>query len=534
MKFKILDCTLRDGGFHTNWDFEKSLVESYIENVNTLNIDELEIGFRFTEKDGWLGKFAYTTEETLKDLNIRKNLPVGVMIFSGEFVESNRLNYELLKKIFPLNSEESRIDFVRIATYLDNLDFSIEISKFLNELGFHSSLHLMKIHNTSDEDFVKIANLAELNNIDRIYFADSLGSMFPNDMDRVVSNLKKEYSGPIGLHAHNNLGLAFINSVAAIDAGATWIDGTLTGIGRGPGNTKLEELLLHYFENSDEYNDRLINLLEKHFYPIQEKYKWGSNPYYFLAGKYNIHPSYLQDMIENDKFSRKDIMSFLMNYQDLDKESYNPLLEETGNFHYEKLTDGDFEVSKVTKNREILIIGAGKSVENYKDDIELYIKKFNPLVFQLNKGGVINQELIDYNLYCHPQTIKYEIDYIKNSVSKIIIPSNSINYEFENKNINFYGLKVEDETFENHATNCIVPNSLVLSYALSIASSSTHNDIYFAGIDGYLNNPNKNSEISETLRLFEETNSNKKLISITPSIFSIQQVSPHKLIRDIL
>ena len=96
MKFKILDCTLRDGGFHTNWDFEKSLVESYIENVNTLNIDELEIGFRFTEKDGWLGKFAYTTEETLKDLNIRKNLPVGVMIFSGEFVESNRLNYELL------------------------------------------------------------------------------------------------------------------------------------------------------------------------------------------------------------------------------------------------------------------------------------------------------------------------------------------------------------------------------------------------------------------------------------------------------
>ena len=532
MNIKILDCTLRDGGFHTNWDFDSTLVSSYIENVNLLKIDELEIGFRFTKKEGWLGKFGYTTEDTLNELNFRKNLPIGVMIFSGEFVDSDKLNFELLKKIFPLTSQESRIDFVRIATYLDNLDNAITISKFLNENGYNATLHLMKIHNTSDEEFLKIANLAELNQIDRIYFADSLGSMFPNEIKRVVVNLKKEYSGPIGLHAHNNLGLAFINSVAAIEAGATWIDGTLTGIGRGPGNTKLEEILLHYFENSDEYNDKLIELLEKHFYPIQEIYKWGSNPYYFLAGKYNIHPSYLQDMIENDKFSRKDILSFLMNYKDLDKESYNPALEETGNLHYEKLIDGSFDVNKITKDRDVLIIGAGKSVEKYKNDIELYIEKFNPLVLQLNKGGVINQKLIDYNLFCHPQTIKYEINYIKNSTSKAIMPPNSTNFEIENININFYGLKVQYNTFEKNATNCTVPNSLVLSYALSIASSSTHSNIYFAGIDGYINNPNKNSEISETLKLFIETYSNKKLISITPSIYSIQQVSPHKLIRD--
>ena len=155
----------------------------------------------------------------------------------------------------------------------------------------------MKIHDTKEDEFLRIANKAEENKIDRIYFADSLGSMFPNDIERVVKSIKKEYNGPIGLHAHNNLGLAFINSVAAIDAGATWVDGTLTGIGRGPGNTKLEELLLHYFENDDEYNDDLIKLLENHFYPIQDKYKWGSNPFYFLAGKYNIHPSYLQDML---------------------------------------------------------------------------------------------------------------------------------------------------------------------------------------------------------------------------------------------
>ena len=153
MNFKILDCTLRDGGFHTKWDFDNNLVDSYIENVNKLNIDELEIGFRFTEKDGWLGKFAYTTEETLQEFDLREDLRVGVMIFSGEFVDKGELNKELLTKTFPLKKENSRIDFVRIATYLDNLDFSILIAKHLNNcsllIKYHTVLFFAS-HNPSN------------------------------------------------------------------------------------------------------------------------------------------------------------------------------------------------------------------------------------------------------------------------------------------------------------------------------------------------------------------------------------------------
>tara|TARA_A100001015_G_scaffold129298_1_gene143428 strand:+ start:63 stop:1670 length:1608 start_codon:yes stop_codon:yes gene_type:complete len=533
MKFKILDCTLRDGGFHTKWDFNNELVDSYINSVNQLKIDELEIGFRFTEKEGWLGKFAYTTEETLEEFELRSDLNVGVMIFSGEFVDNGELDKELLKKIFPFKKDKSRIDFVRIATYLPELEFAILIAKFLNNLGYHASLHLMKIHNTTELEFTNIAKKAEVNKIDRVYFADSLGSMFPNDIQRVVASIKKEYSGPIGLHAHNNLGLAFINSVAAIDCGATWVDGTLTGIGRGPGNTKLEELLFHYFENDDKYNDNLIKLLEDHFYPIQNKYGWGSNPFYFLAGKYNIHPSYLQDMIENDKFDRKDILSFLMNYQNLDKESYNPEIEDTGYIHYSKLVNGNFDVNKLTDKKEVLIIGSGDTVKNNKNDIELFIRKFKPLVFQLNKGEIIDENLIDYNLYCHPQTIKYENNNIKNPKNNTIIPPNSIDYDVKNKKVKFYGLQVEKEKFSTNSTNCVTPNSLVLSYALAIASASENTNIYLAGIDGYLNNQNKNNEISTTLELYKNHYDEKKLTSITPTIFSISQVSPHKLLRDI-
>ena len=88
----------------------------------------------------------------------------------------------------------------------------------------------MKIHNTSEEEFSSIGEIGEKNLIDRIYFADSLGSMEPKDIKRTVNSLQKSYSGPIGLHAHNNKGFALINSVTAIEEGATWVDLSLIHI----------------------------------------------------------------------------------------------------------------------------------------------------------------------------------------------------------------------------------------------------------------------------------------------------------------
>ena len=112
------------------------------------------------------------------------------------------------------------------------------------------------------------------------------------------------------------------------------------------------------------------------------------------------------------------------------------------------------------------------------------------------------------------------------------MPPNSISFELKNKNVKYYGLKVEKDIFESNTTNCIAPNSLVLSYALAISGASPGSNIYMAGIDGYNNNPNKNSEIASTLELYKNKYQEKNLISITPTSFSINQISPHKLIRE--
>ena len=84
--------------------------------------------------------------------------------------------------------------------------------------------------------------------------------------------MKSSFMGDIGIHAHNNLGLAFINSVSAIEAGATWVDGTLTGMSRGPGNTLTEDIYINYFQN-EHTNYNLIGFNLKHL----DKLKYEKN-----------------------------------------------------------------------------------------------------------------------------------------------------------------------------------------------------------------------------------------------------------------
>ena len=73
VKFKLLDCTIRDGGYYTNWDFDKELVDSYIDSLNHLAVDYLEIGYRSHKQKGYLGEYFYLPDYILKMFRERSN-----------------------------------------------------------------------------------------------------------------------------------------------------------------------------------------------------------------------------------------------------------------------------------------------------------------------------------------------------------------------------------------------------------------------------------------------------------------------------
>ena len=119
-KIKILDCTLRDGGYYNNWNFSKDLINEYLKVMNFINIDYVEIGFRFVDKLKTKGPCAYTEEKFLRSLKIPKNLKIGVMINAADFVNSKNI-ISLAKKNFR-PKKNSLISLVRIACHYNEVE----------------------------------------------------------------------------------------------------------------------------------------------------------------------------------------------------------------------------------------------------------------------------------------------------------------------------------------------------------------------------------------------------------------------------
>ena len=167
-----------------------------------------------------------------------------------------------------------------------------------------------------------------------VYFADSLGCMVPGQINKLVTALKNSITFPICIHAHNNMGLALANTVEAVNSGVEWIDMTMTGMGRGPGNTLTEDALFYFSNLETENKIELVKLLENFFYPLKEKHNWGSSPYYFLAGMNKVHPLYIQDVTKDRDFDVNDKISLIdslgsVNLENAQiSESYSPNFKE--------------------------------------------------------------------------------------------------------------------------------------------------------------------------------------------------------------
>lgn len=131
----------------------------------------------------------------------------------------------------------------RIATHVTEADVSAQHIQVAKELGMETVGFLMMSHMAPAEKLVEQAKLMESYGADTVYVVDSAGALLPNDVRERIRALKQSVSINIGFHAHNNLSLAMANSLAAIEEGATHIDGSVRCLGAGAGNTQTEVLV---------------------------------------------------------------------------------------------------------------------------------------------------------------------------------------------------------------------------------------------------------------------------------------------------
>ncbi|WP_323615052.1 aldolase catalytic domain-containing protein [Pseudomonas putida] len=523
---KHLDCTLRDGGYYNNWNFSEVLIAQYITAMQAAGIQTIELGLRSLKNSSFNGACAYTTDAFLQTLELPSSMTIGVMVNGSELV-GKQPSEQVLKLLFPKQASESPVDLVRIACHVHEFAEALPAASWLKEQGYDVGFNLMQIANCSESEIKALAKLANNYPLDVLYFADSMGSMSPDEAAQIIQWLRSEWQGALGIHTHDNLGLALSNTLRAMDEGVTWVDSTVTGMGRGPGNARTEELAIEIAARTGTPANLipLMTLLREHFKPMQVKYGWGTNPYYYLAGKYGIHPTYIQEMLGDSRFGEEDILAVIEYLRNEGGKKFSVNTLDAARHFYRGAPTGQWTPEALFAGQDVLLLGTGPGVAAHRQALEHFIREKKPVVMALNTQSSIAAELIDVRVACHPVRLLADCEAHIELPQPLITPYSMLPIDVQkaltNKNVLDFGLNVQPDNFTFGQTHCTIPTSLVVAYALAAASSGKANRILMAGFDGYPGEDPRNTDTNKLLRQYQDTPFSTPLLCLTPTRYDI-------------
>lgn len=496
---KILDCTLRDGGYYTNWDFDKKLVSLYLTSFNSLPVDYLEIGYRSNPMKQYLGEYFYCPEYLLRDVKALSNKKLAVILDEKDVKPSDVPN--LLLPCVGI------IDMVRIALDPQKLTRALTLAEEIRKLGFEVGFNVMYMSTWKEEKNF----LNELRKIEAVadyfYMVDSFGGIYPNDIKEIMSLVKEKTNCKIGFHAHNNLELGLINTLTAIECGAEIVDSTVTGMGRGAGNLKTELLLtaLNTKSNLEVDFNALSNVVDG-FAKLQHHHGWGTNLPYMVSGANSLPQKDVMEWVTSRFYSFNSIIRALHNQKDKVQDN-----QKLPVFTSEK------------KYQKALIIGGGPNGLHHVKAIKEYIEKQSDicLIHSSSKNSGYYSDIDVPQYYCLVGNEGHRLEKVFDNLGDFegicvlppyprkmgtYIPSALIERSFELDTLSFTDRYIDSGTV------------LALQTALDLGVK----EIFLSGYDGY-----QDTIITQQERIWSEENeysfskfkdlNDRTLISLTPT-----------------
>lgn len=312
---KILDCTLRDGGYLIDWEFGKNKIQSIINNLAQGNIDFIECGF--LKEDLYdENKSFYSSISELEKL-ITKSQNYTLMINFGEY---DIKNFSVCK---------NKNIKIRLAFKKNNQKEALEYIFELKKLGWDVFANPMSTNTYSEKELFDL--ITQLNQIKPfcMTIVDTLGNMYESDVIKIFEFIDKflDKKIAIGFHSHNSMQLSFSNTKALLKMNLDRIliiDSCLYGMGRGAGNL-CSELIIKYindFYNSEYKILPILKSIDEDLKPIYEKSPWGYSTPYYIAAINGCHPNYAGFLV-NKNYSDEEINRILSNIPQYKKTSYD-------------------------------------------------------------------------------------------------------------------------------------------------------------------------------------------------------------------
>ena len=299
-RIKLLDCTLRDGGYINDWNFGYENIVFTIEELENSGSEVLDLGFIRDEKPN-KDRAVFDSIESLSTLipNKKPGITYAAMAEVTRPMPAEKV----------CNRSENTVDVIRVIIWkdkhdengniVDALQEGFEYCRMFAEKGYKLYIQPARVEQYNDDEFVRMMRLFSQLDPLAIYVVDSWGTMYS---DNVLHYLRLadgylDRSIAIGFHGHNNLMQAFGNAVdflnSVIDRELI-IDGSVYGIGRGAGNLH-SEIIAKYLNEYEGKNYRINsfwNIYEKYIKDMRTKYTWGFTPAYYMSATYHANPQY--------------------------------------------------------------------------------------------------------------------------------------------------------------------------------------------------------------------------------------------------
>lgn len=491
---QLLDCTLRDGAYLVDKTFGDTVIRGIINGLMDAGIDWIEIGFLQDEGFGQ-GKTVFKNAADAERFIPKEKgeCQFAVLADYSRYTIDNLDEYN-----------GKSIDAVRECFFRRERYEVIDVCRKIKQKGYKLFVQPVDILGYSDLELIEFISL--INEVEPycLSIVDTFGSMYQEDLCRIFAliNYNLIKTCKIGFHSHNNMQLSNALSQEFLRISNNQreiiIDGTMSGMGRGAGNTPTE-LVAHYMVDKMGYSynvDALLDVIDGYMDNIQSKCSWGYNAPYFIAGAYGAHVNNVVYLKQKNSIRSKDIRYILNNIGTEDRKRYDyDLLEKK----YLELMQSDIDdsdslisLSNELNDRYILVLVPGNSINSERDKLICYIEKYDPIIISVN--------------FIAPD-IKSDYIYM-NNVKR---------YQYWNQNKSIANVKkiLTSNIIQEKETD----DEVIVSFIKLIKSGWVHSDnstimllrlldnfevkgIAIAGFDGYsYENPNKSNYMSDELEL---------------------------------
>lgn len=307
-QLKVLDCTVRDGGLINSHKFSDQFVRAVYEACVAARVDYMEVGYKNSSKVFPRDKYGTWRHCDEADLNRvlgdhdpeKSGLKLAAMADAGK----SDWNEQLVPR------DQSVLDMIRVAFYANQVSEAVEMISHAHSLGYETSANLMAVSNITEVEIDTVLEAIAPTPAGIMVIVDSFGHLYREQIDMLYRKYSKAMEGTgkeIGVHAHNNLQLAFANTIEAIILGANRVDATMGGLGRGAGNCPME-LLLGFLRNPKFRLRPIVQLLQEHIFPLRRNLDWGALVPYNITGQLNLHPKAAMEFLDGD--DRDNIVGF--------------------------------------------------------------------------------------------------------------------------------------------------------------------------------------------------------------------------------